>query len=384
MWLFVLVNGVQFMKPMRILHNVGSISPGGMEALIMNYYRHIDRTKVQFDFLVRLSEEKSNYYEKEIVSLGGKVYRLPIYNAKSHRLFFSELFKFIKQNPEYKIIHSHSDITSVFYLMIAQKAGIPVRIAHSHGTNYDNNWKAIVKMTAKPLLNKYCTYRLACGEKAGIWLFGNQFKDSVKILPNAIETDLFKFNVSIRNDVRNELNIKDNLVIGNIARFGEAKNHSFIIDIFDEICKFKANAKLVLVGEGELKDKAQEKVRSLGLQDKVLFLGVRKDIYRILNAFDIFLLPSLYEGFPFVLVEAQASGLTCFVSDNVSKEAKLLNLYFTVPLSKSAKEWAESILDNVHYNRCNTADIIKQKGFDIKDNVQWLEEFYIKQYKNVY
>lgn len=374
--------GCEFMKPIRILHNVGSISPGGMEALIMNYYRRIDRTKVQFDFLVRLSEEKSNYYEEEIISLGGKVHRLPIYNAKTHRLFFSELFKFFKRNPEYKIIHSHPDITSVFYLMIARNAGIPVRIAHSHGTSYDKNWRALVKMGAKPFLNKYCTHRFACGEKAGVWLFGHRYKDSMKILPNAIETDLFTFNDLIRNEIRKELNLEDNLVIGNIARFGEPKNHDFLIDIFHEICKLKANVKLVLIGEGELKAKIQEKVQHLGLQGNVCFLGVRNDINRVLNGLDVFLLPSLYEGFPFVLVEAQTSGLQCVVSDRVPPEAKLSNLYLTLPLSKSAKEWAEFILANAAYSRGNTLDIIRQKGFDIKEHAKWLADFYINQYEN--
>ncbi|WP_094603518.1 Putative glycosyltransferase EpsF [Sporomusa silvacetica DSM 10669] len=370
--------------PIRILQNVGSISLGGMEALIMNYYRFIDRSKVQFDFMVRLSEEDSNYYGKEILRLGGKVYRLPIYNANTHKLFLVELYKFFKQNAEYKVIHAHSDITSVFYLMAAKAAGVPVRIAHSHGTNYDKNWKAMIKILAKPFLNTCCTHRFACGKKAGIWLFGKHNKDSVMIMPNAIDTALFKYNAAIRNDIRNELQVNDNFVVGNIAKFGEAKNHDFLIEIFHEIVKLKNNAKLVLVGDGELKAKITAKVSNLGLANKVLFLGVRKDIGRIENALDVFLLPSLYEGLPFVLVEAQAAGLKCFVSDTVPNDAKLIDeLYYTIPLAKSAKEWAGIIVDNARYSRADTRERIISKGYDIKANAKWLEQFYITQYESV-
>lgn len=370
--------------PIRILQNVGSISPGGMEALIMNYYRFIDRSKVQFDFMVRLSEQDSNYYEKEILRLGGKVYRLPIYNANTHKLFLAELYKFFKQNAEYKVIHAHSDITSVFYLLAAKAAGVPVRIAHSHGTNYDKNWKAMIKMLAKPFLNTCCTHRFACGKKAGIWLFGKHNKDKVMIMPNAIDTTLFKYNAAIRNDVRNELGVSNNFVIGNIAKFGEAKNHDFLIEIFHEIVKLKNNAKLVLVGDGELKTKITKKVSNFGLENKVLFLGVRKDIGRIVNALDVFLLPSLYEGLPFVLVEAQAAGLKSFVSDAVPVEAKLIDeLYHTIPLAKSAKEWAGIIVNNAQYARAETGEKIISKGYDIKANAKWLEQFYITQYDRV-
>lgn len=372
-------------KPIRILHNVGSISAGGMEALIMNYYRHIDRSKVQFDFMVRLPEMKSKYYEKEIKELGGKLFRLPLYNTETRRFFMGELFRFLKQNPEYKIMHSHPDIVSVFYLTAAKAAGVPVRIAHSHGTSYDKNWKALVKSAAKPFLNRCCTHRFACGEQAGSWLFGNKYKNSVRILPNAIDVELFSYDIAKRSEFRAEFSLNNDFVIVNVAKFSEVKNHCFILDIFNEVSKLKKNAKLVLVGDGELKANIKEKVASLGLQEKVIFLGIRNDVDRILSGCDVFLLPSLFEGLPFVLIEAQTSGLKCIVSDAVPDDAKIIDkLYVSVPLSRSAKEWADIVLNNEKYERYSSAQAMKSHGYNIKDNAKHLEEFYINVYEKIY
>ena len=286
-------------EPIRIAQIMGKWLGGGVESVVMNYYRHMDRTKIQFDFIC--DEDSTNIPYEEIEKMGGKVILIPPYQKviKYHK----ELKKILK-NGNYKIVHSHINTLSVFSLFAAKCAGVPVRIAHSHSTTNKKEFKKnIMKQILRPFSKLFATDYMCCSELAGRWLFGNKEYDKGKVylLNNAIDVDKFKFDENIRNAKRQELNIDDNtLVIGHVGRFVEQKNHRFLIDVFNEVHKQKSNSVLLLVGQGPLMHEIKEKVKKLGLENYVLFLGQRNDTNELYQAMDLFVLPSLYEGLPVV------------------------------------------------------------------------------------
>ena len=298
-------------KVVRVAQVIGMAVNGGVESCIMNYYRHIDKTKVQFDFLV---ESTSNIIDKEkIEAMGGKVIIIPPY---------TKIFKYIKElkrifkEGNYDIVHSNMNALSVFTLFTAWLAKIKVRIAHSHSTTNKKEWKKnLIKNILRPFSKVFATDYFACSELAGRWLFGNRTfnKGKVTIINNAIEVDKFLFNEEVRNQMRKELNIEDKFVIGHVGRFVEQKNHTFLIDIFYEVQKERPNSILLLVGDGPLYNMIYQKVERLGILDKVIFAGVYNDVSKFYNAMDMFVFPSLYEGLGMVLVEAQINGLPCLV-----------------------------------------------------------------------
>ena len=356
----------------RVLHVVTYMGRGGLETMLMNYYRNIDRSKVQFDFLVHRDFEAD--YDKEILSLGGKIYHVSRLIPWS-KAYKEELCDFFAEHPEYKIVHVHQDCLSSVALECAQKCGIPVRIAHSHNSNQDKNLKYIIKKYYMKKIPDYATDLFACGSEAGKWMF----RDSgFKVLPNAIDTGTYVFNDSVRDEVRKEFCIDGDFLIGHIGRFNPQKNHSFLIDIFEECLKINSNVKLMLVGDGEDKNKIQEKVKNLGIDKNVIFTGVRLDVNRLLQAMDVFVFPSLYEGIPVTMIEAQASGIQCVISDKVPNESVITEEMVTVKkLSDSAEEWAECILSKKDSERKDASDDIKKHDYDIKSAAKRLEEFYI-------
>lgn len=361
----------------RIAQIIGKWVGGGVEAVVMNYYRHIDHEKIQFDFIC--DEDSTNIPYEEIESLGGKVILIPPYQKvfKYHK----ELKRVLKEG-NYKIVHSHINTLSVFSLFAAKCAGVPVRIAHSHSTtNKKEKKKNLMKQVLRPFSKLFATDYMCCSELAGRWLFGNKEYDkgNVYLLNNAIDVEKFKYDEKIRKNKRKELGIKDNqLVIGHIGRFVAQKNHTFLIDIFNEIHKKNKDAILVLAGQGPLMDEIKSKVKDLGLTESVKFLGQRTDANELYQAFDIFLLPSLYEGLPVVGVEAQASGLLCVLSDDMTKETKVLESTRFMSLSNDAKEWANTILnENKTYKRTNTIKEITNNNFNIKNEAEKLEKKYI-------
>lgn len=363
-------------EKIRVAHVIGKWVGGGVEAVVMNYYRNIDREKVQFDFIC--DSDSTNIPFDEINSLGGKVILIPPYQKvfKYHR----DLKNVLKQG-NYKIIHSHINTLSVFPLWAAKVAGIPIRIAHSHSTTNKKEWKKnLMKQVLRPFSKVFATDYFCCSELAGRWLFGNKVYDQGKVylLNNAIDLDKFKYDINIRREVRDEFNIKDDtLVIGHIGRFVKQKNHDFLIDIFDEIHKKNENSILLLAGSGPLMDSIKDKVSDLGLDDCVKFLGQRKDANRLYQAFDVFLLSSLYEGLPVVGVEAQASGVLCILSSAMTKETKVLDSTIFVDLGKSAEEWADILLDKYSkFNRVDTKEEISKNGFNIKNEASKLVDKY--------
>lgn len=369
-------------EPIKIFQLVGSYKGGGVEAVVMNFYRNIDRNKIQFTFVC--DEDSTDIPYEEIEKLGGKIIIVPPYSKPFK--YHSALKKALKED-DYKIIHSHISTMSVFSLFAAKCAGVPVRIAHSHSTtNKKEKKKNLMKQILRPFSKVFATDYMCCSELAGRWLFGNKEYDkgNVYLLNNAIDLDKFKYNESLRKKKRKELSIKDNtLVIGHIGRFVAQKNHDFLIDIFNEIHKKNNNSILLLAGQGPLMEDIKNKVKELNLEDSVKFLGQRNDANELYQAFDVFLLPSLYEGLPVVGVEAQAAGLLCYLSDDMTKETKVLDITKFMSLNNMPKEWADNILDDVKkYKRIDTSKEMTAKNFNIKEEAKKLEEYYLNLYNN--
>lgn len=364
-------------KPIRIAQIVGKWAGGGVEAVIMNYYKNIDRTKIQFDFIC--DDDSTNIPYNEIEKLGGRVILVPPYQKVFE--YQAKLIKIFKEN-NYKIVHSHINTLSVFSLRAAKKAGVPVRIAHSHSTTNKKEWKKnLLKQILRPFSKVYATKYFCCSELAGRWLFNDKEYDkgNVYLLNNAIDLEKFKYNEDLRRKKRRELEIDDDiLVIGHIGRFVPQKNHTFLIDIFNEIYKKNKKSILLLVGQGPLMNEIKEKVNLLKLTNSVRFLGQRYDTNELYQAFDLFILPSLYEGLPVVGVEAQASGLICLLSDNITKEIKVLESTKFMKLSQNSLEWANISIEYVKlYKRKNTTKEMTDKRFNIKKEGELLQKEYL-------
>lgn len=362
-------------EPIRVLHVVTHMNRGGLETMLMNYYRHIDRSQLQFDFLVH--RERRADYDDEIEALGGKIYRLPPLNPFDLK-YRKKLQQFFLEHPEYKIVHSHIDCMSAIPLKAAKKAGVPVRIAHSHSISQDKDAKYLLKLFYKIFIPNNATYLMACGEQAGEWMYGS--KDFL-VLNNAIDAKQYSFDYKTYCEERNKLGVcADDTLVGHVGRFSPPKNHEFLIEIFAECVRINPKARLLLVGDGDLRPGIVEKVRRLGLEPRVIFAGVRTDVAKLMQAMDVFVFPSIYEGLPLTVVEAQAAGLPCLISDAVPIECKLTNLVEQVPLTDRSREWAKKVLDVTDTVRRNTYLEIRESGFDIQSNVKKLTAFYLDQH----
>ncbi len=372
------------MEPIHVLVLDTVMDRGGAEAMIMNYMRNIDRDVIQFDFLTNRDYRAA--YEDEIESLGGKVYHMcPMYPGK-FRQYKQEVREFLKEHPEYKIIHSNLEERSYFALKEAKKLGVPVRISHSHNRPLGFDLKLIVRYYFRFMLKFYNTHMFSCGVEAGDWLYGKKNRDKVIIMNNAIDAKQYTYDASKSLEMKTKLGIAGKKVIGHVGRFFAQKNHSFLIDIFYEIHKKDKDTVLLLVGGGELNDsmknQMKQKVKNLGLSDCVQFLGVREDVQDIMQAFDLFLLPSLFEGLPVTMIEAQASGLPCVISDKVPIQCDITGNVKVVALEDAPEKWADVVLAYLEeFERKDTFNKICEAGFDIKENAKWLEEFYVKALK---
>lgn len=360
-------------EPIRVAHIMGKMMSGGVESMVMNYYRHMDRTKVQFDFII--DEDSTVVPYEEIEGLGGKVYRIPPYQKVIP--YHKALVELFRQN-RYRIVHSHINTLSVFPLLAAKRASVPVRIAHSHSTAGKGELvKNILKYMLRPFAKVFPTHYCACSEYAGRWLFGDRLVDTgrVRIVRNAIDLSKFAFNADVREAVREGLNIADKLVIGHVGRFMKQKNHAFLVDIFEAVHQKEPNSVLLLVGEGELEEEIRAKVDRLGLTEAVQFLGVRNDVHRLLQGMDVFLLPSLYEGLGMVAVEAQATSLKTICSDAVPAEAKITEDFIYMPLSAPTGAWAKKVLTCIS-NRKSGMKQILYANYKIQEAANYLNEWY--------
>jgi glycosyltransferase involved in cell wall biosynthesis len=352
---------------------------GGLETMLMNYYRQMDRSKIQFDFMVHRSEE--GHYDKEIIKLGGKIYQMPQIKPGNYRLYFKHLDEFFTNHKEYKVVHSHINENSSFVLRAAKKVGVPCRIAHSHLSDLGIDIKLPFRLYARSIMKDNPNKFFACSKNAGKWLFGKKIGNAkeLKVLNNAVNTSEFKFNKTIRKKIRNELGIQEELVLGHIGRFNRQKNHDFLIDIFYEVLQENKNAKLILVGDGHLRSSIEKKIDHLDLGSNVKLLGVRTDISELMQAMDVFILPSLFEGLPVVLVEAQAAGLKCIVSDAITNESDLTGRVEFVSLNNTPEYWANQILSS-SFEHVDTTLEIQKNGYDANKMANWLSNFYLDYY----
>ena len=358
---------------LRVLQSVNIMDRAGLETMIMNYYRNMNRDIVQFDFLTH--REQKGAYDDEIRELGGIIYRAPRLFIQNLPLYFKYMRSFFSEHSEYSIIHSHIDAMTAFPLKAAKMSNVPNRIAHSHSSKFDRDLKFPIKYMAMQESPNLATEYCACGEVAGKFMFKN---NSFKIIRNAIELDRFSYDSIIREKKRKELGLCNKFVIGNVGRYCYIKNQSFLLDIFKYIVARHPNSHLLLIGKGEDYYKLTNKVRNSNLKGKVSFLIDRADINEIYQTLDVFVLPSLFEGLPVVCVEAQANGLPCFVSSNISKEVLLTCNAKMLDLTRGAQYWAEQILkaDIGRYSAAKRQ--LKNKGYDVIVEAQKLKEWYIE------
>lgn len=370
------------MEPIRVLHVVTHLNRNGLESRIMDIYRNIDRTKVQFDFMIHRNE-KSDLGE-EIESLGGRIYMMKRISPKNFFSYLKDLDAFFQEHKEYKIVHAHLNTLSTWVLLKAKKHGVPVRIAHSRNANMEKDLKAIPKSISKLFINWFVTDRFGCSKMAGEWLFGKKYANSTsfRVIPNAFEVEKFTWSEELRQRKREELGIlADQVAIIDVARLSEQKNHMFLLDVFKEISKNNAKAHLYLVGSGECEKKIREAIVAHQLQDKVHMLGNRSDVAKLYQAADLFLFPSKYEGFGTVLIEAQVTALPVLASDTIPHETKLCDCVRFMSLKESTAAWAEAaetMLKNT--KRTDNTKLLQDAGYDIKTQYLMMQEFYLSKY----
>ena len=361
------------MQKIKILYVLTVLNKGGLETMIMNYYRNFDKSKFDFHFLVH---RDSGYFENELVDDGAFIHRVsPLsFSFRNFIKYRKELDVFFKSN-HFDIVHVHNNSFGYFPLKYAKKYGTKVRIMHSHTSSLKDDVKKVLlgKLLNKKIPN-VATDLFACGDEAGKWMYKNK---KFEIIPNAIEVDKFAYNPEIRKTFREKLLASNSINIINVARFNYYKNHLFLLDVFAEIIKKNANYKLFLVGDGEMRLQILEKIKSLNLENHVELLGVRDDVAETLQAMDIFIFPSSFEGFGIAFLEAQATGIKCIISDGVPEEAIFITENVQViSLKENAEQWANKILEIKNFERKDVSEIIKEKGYDIKENARKLEEKY--------
>lgn len=364
-------------EPIRILHVLGNLNYEGAQTFIMNIYRNIDRTKIQFDFIIH-THEKTGYAD-EITQLGGKIYSISKYKVINDIDYKKEWNSFFKQHKEYKIIHAHVRSTASIFLKIAKKYNL-VTIAHSHSTSSRGNYieRKIKDFMQKNIIN-YSDYLFACSVPAGKWLFGTDIVNDkrFKIINNGIECSKYKPDSQARKQIRSELNIKNKFVIGHVGSFTAPKNHQFLLNLFYEYHKTNSNSVLVLVGNGALQSEIEDTIQKLKLQNAVKILGVRSDVNVVLQGFDLFIFPSKFEGLGIALIEAQANGLPCIISDKIPEEANISSSNLRLSLNDSTDKWIKAISSKAKTEKDNSLNQqVIDKGFDIPNVAKEMEDFY--------
>lgn len=360
-------------EPIRVAQVMGYMKGGGVESVVMNYYRHIDREKVQFDFIV--CEGSTLVPQGEIESMGGRVFMVPGYKKIFQYLDrLTSLFR----SEGWDIVHSHVNSLSVFPLYAAKRAGIPVRIAHGHATmGKGEPIRNLVKMALRPLSKRYPTDLAACSRHAGNWLFGE--RTSFTVIPNAIEIDKYQFNETVRAEVRAALGVKsDCCVVGTVGRMETVKNQSFLMDAFKCLYDAHPNSRLIIAGSGSLREMLEHKARDLGITDAVILPGQVDNVSRLYQGFDVFALPSLYEGFGMAVLEAEVSGTPCVVSEHIPAEAILSEACRTVSLDGGAEKWAEAIWEQYSSGVKNTFSSDKCEEFNICNAAERLVDLYFE------
>lgn len=349
----------------RVLCVFSRLDRGGAEGMCMNIMRHLDQQKVQFDFVKH--GEHVGAYEEEIKSLNGGIYTAPIYKIYNHFQYCLWWKKFLRDHPEYQIIHGHYYTLSSIYLKIAKNMGRKT-IAHSHNTREFSGLKRHLIKNIEGIAD----YQFACSDEAGKWMFPNS---QFKVIHNAIDTDAFKFNPQFRKRIRKELGVEDNLVIGGVGRLVEQKNPFGMVDIVESASKKIPNIRMLWAGNGSLREKVEKEIEERGLKDVITLLGNRGDVPALMQAMDVVLMPSFFEGLPVSLVEAQASGLPVLCSNTITKEVDITGLCSFLPLDNTAA-WVDVIQTIDTSKRKDVSESIIKSGYDIRTTTKWLEQFY--------
>lgn len=356
----------------RLLCIVSAMNTGGAETFLMKMYRAIDREQYQMDFLVNAEE---NYYGNEILALGGKIYHVP---AKSKDIWgwYRGTKRIVRENGYRYVIRVCEHSLAAMDLLVAKWAGADHLIMRSSNAASGSLKSVFVHKMFRFLTQSVPTVKLAPSTEAAEYTFGKGCvaRGEVVLLHNALDTDIFRFDPIGRERVRKEFDIDNRFVIGHVGRFNQQKNHSFLLDVFNEIVKQNPKAVLVLVGKGELEDAVRQKVKKLGLQDYVIFAGIRKDIPQVMSAFDVFAFPSFYEGMPNTVIEAQATGLPCIVSDTITQEANVTGLVHFLPLG-NAGCWASCMEKFAGTTRIDTKGLFFVKQYDIASQVKAFTEY---------
>lgn len=369
-------------KPIRILHVLTAMNRAGTETMLMNLYRAIDRTRVQFDFAVTTTEHCD--YDDEIMTLGGQIIRYPLYTGKNHFTYKKWWNDFFRSHPEYRIVHGHIGSTASIYLKIAKKYGC-YTIAHSHSTSGGFGLHKVLYRIYSFSTRYISDYFIGCSTEALVARYGKKVAENRTIstvLPNGIDVAKYAFSDSVRGQVCNELGIdKGSLVVGTVGRQTPPKNPLFIMEILCDLHKTTEDFVFLWAGTGEMKDEVEAKVKEYHLEDNVRLLGVRDDIPRVLQALNVFILPSKFEGLPVIGVEVQAAGVPMLCSNKVSPEVNMSKCVSFLPID-STEPWVEAILREKAFRRIKDApeDVIKA-GYDIKATSKWLTDFYRKHWK---
>jgi len=366
-------------KPIRILHVLGSTNLGGAESRIMDLYRHIDRDKIQFDFLVHSTKE--GFFEPEIKQMGGNIYYLPSFRVYNYFQYKKACRIFFMAHKEFRVVQGHMTSTASIYLPQAKKAGIPITVAHARSAGVDAGIKGFITKLLRKELYRKCDYMFACSDLAARAVFGDKRYEEGKtfFIPNAVDTKEFLPDEAVRNTIRKEYGLENNFVIGHVGRFHYAKNHEFLLKVFAELLSRRPDARLMLLGEGPRLAEMEERARELGIEGAVIFAGNKNPVAPFYQVFDAFLFPSRFEGMPGTVVEAQAAGLPCLVSDSVTAQVKATELVTFLPLARSAQEWADKLLAHVEACKENGMELtgLSDTNYDVNYQVKKYEQFYL-------
>ena len=377
-------NGEMTLETIKILHIALTDHMGGIETFLLNLYRNIDRERFRFDFI---SQSEHPAFEEQFQKLGAHIFPLPFSYRRPNR-YCRDLAKIIRSGC-YRIVHIHKNSAAdLLPFLVCRRLGIKTVIAHAHNTSSNFGTAAnLLHGINKQFLPLLYTDAFACSRPAAEWLFPRSKLGKVKIIKNGINADVYAFRPEIRGEVRRRMKLTNRFVVGHVGRFVSQKNHGFLIDIFHSVYQKNPRAILMLVGAGKLESAIQAKARQLGIENSVLFLGERSDIPRLMQAMDVFVLPSLYEGLSIASVEAQAAGLPCVISDTVTKEIALTDSVKFLSLSEPPEIWAERILKLGRNENRNTGEVkIHEAGYDITKTAEYLEKFYLqrdREYLNV-
>lgn len=361
----------------HILQSVSNMDRGGIETVLMNVYRHLDRSRFQFDFLV--NKPKPGFYDEEIRALGGRIFVSPGLSPAKYPAYIRFVAQLLNDEPQIQVLHAHNEAMAYYALRGAQKAGLPVRIAHAHNTRLPRDYKLPLKLACKALIPSAATDYWACGRDAGLYYFGQKrWEREGVIMRNAVDLRRFGFQADKRAALRAQYGLQERLVIGSVARFMPQKNHQRMLQIFARLQAIQPQSSLALIGEGPLMESCRQQARQLGIASDVLFLGALGDPSGWYQAMDALLMPSLYEGLPTVGIEAQAAGLPCLLSDTITDEAALIPVTRRISLEQPDDVWARSILQCIQaeWDRNQGRQAVKEGGYDIVTETRLLESRY--------